>query len=56
VDLLAAKIIQRAGLRAIVLDGTDPEAVAQAIRTGEHDGTDVLPNGHGTDPEQWDRE
>jgi uridylate kinase len=45
VDLLAAKIIGRAGLRAIVLDGTDPEAVARAIRTDEHDGTEIRPGG-----------
>ena len=45
VDLLAAKIIGRAGLRAIVLDGTDPGAVARAIRTDEHDGTEIRPGG-----------
>jgi uridylate kinase len=56
VDLLAAKIIERAGMRAVVLDGTDPDAVARAVRTGDHEGTDVLPNGHETDPAHWDRE
>ena len=56
VDLLAAKIIERAGLRAIVLDGADPDAVAHAIRTGDHEGTDVLPNGAETNPADWDRE
>lgn len=56
VDLLAAKVIQRAGLRAIVLDGTDPEAVATAIATGDHEGTDVLPNGAATNPADWDLE
>lgn len=56
VDLLAAKIIERAGLRTIVLDGTDPEAVATAIATGEHVGTDVVPNGAGSRPAEWDRE
>ncbi|MFB6152570.1 MAG: UMP kinase [Haloarculaceae archaeon] len=45
VDLLAAKIVERSGIRAVVLDGTDPEAVARAVRTGEHGGTDVVPNG-----------
>jgi uridylate kinase len=43
VDLLAAKLLQRSGLRGIVLDGTDPAAVRRAIETGEHDGTDILP-------------
>jgi uridylate kinase len=42
VDLLAAKLLQRAGVRAVVVDGTDPEAVPRAIR-GEHDGTDIVP-------------
>jgi len=44
VDLLAAKLLQRAGLRAVVIDGTDPEAVVRAVR-GDHDGTDVVPDG-----------
>jgi uridylate kinase len=43
VDLLAAKVIQRAGLRAIVLDGTDPQRVADAIRTDTHEGTEIVP-------------
>ncbi|MFB6233615.1 MAG: UMP kinase [Haloarculaceae archaeon] len=44
VDLLAAKLLQRAGVRAVVIDGTDPEAVPRAIG-GDHDGTDVVPDG-----------
>ncbi|MEF8775029.1 MAG: UMP kinase [Haloarculaceae archaeon] len=44
VDLLAAKIIQRAGLRTAVVDGRDPVAVRRAIE-GDHEGTDVLPAG-----------
>jgi uridylate kinase len=43
VDLLAAKLIDRAGLRAAVVDGTNPEAVAAAV-DGDHDGTDILPH------------
>lgn len=43
VDLLAAKIIQRAGIEAIVLDGADPARVGSAIRTGEFDGTRIVP-------------
>lgn len=45
VDLLATKIIQRAGLEAIVLDGSDPERVRDAIENDEFDGTRVTPNG-----------
>jgi uridylate kinase len=40
VDLLAAKLLQRSGLQAAVIDGTDPEAVARAV-DGTHDGTDI---------------
>ncbi|MFT4923224.1 MAG: uridylate kinase [Haloarculaceae archaeon] len=43
VDLLAAKLLQRAGIRAAVVDGTDPTAVASAI-AGDHQGTDVVPD------------
>jgi uridylate kinase len=43
VDLLAAKIIERSGLRAVVLDGTDPDRITQAVN-GEADGTEVLPD------------
>jgi len=43
VDLLAAKVIERGGLRAIVLDGTDPERVTRAVEDGAHDGTEVEP-------------
>jgi uridylate kinase len=43
VDLLAAKIIERSGLQAVVLDGTDPGRVADAV-AGEFDGTEVVPN------------
>jgi len=42
VDLLAAKLLQRSGLRAAVVDGTDPESVAAAIE-GTHAGTDIVP-------------
>ncbi|SEH13150.1 uridylate kinase [Natronorubrum sediminis] len=53
VDLLAAKIIQRSGMRTIVLDGTDPERISRAVRHGEHDGTDVIPDGVGEEPTYW---
>ncbi|SHG69883.1 UMP kinase [Halobaculum gomorrense] len=52
VDLLAAKLIQRAGMRAVVLDGHDPEAVENAVLRGEHTGTDVVPAG-GAEPSYW---
>ncbi len=52
VDLLAAKIIQRAGLRTIVLDGSDPSAIETAVRTGSHDGTDVVVDGM-QEPAEW---
>lgn len=45
VDLLAAKIIQRAGIESIVLDGSDPSRVARAIQSGEFDGTRVVKEG-----------
>jgi len=44
VDLLAAKIIQRAGLRTAVVDGREPDNVRRAIE-GDHEGTDVIPAG-----------
>lgn len=53
VDLLAAKIIQRAGMRTIVLDGTEPERVASAVRHGDHEGTDVIPESVGDEPTYW---
>jgi len=43
VDLLAAKVIQRSGIRTLVLDGTDPERVVRAIEDDEFDGTEVRP-------------
>jgi uridylate kinase len=43
VDLLAAKIIQRSGIRTMVLDGADPERVVRAVEDGEFDGTEILP-------------
>lgn len=42
VDLLAAKLLQRSTLRAVVLDGTNPERIAAAV-DGDHDGTDIIP-------------
>jgi uridylate kinase len=53
VDLLAAKLIERSGIRTIVLDGTDPERVVDAILRGEHEGTDVLTDGTANEPTPW---
>lgn len=52
VDLLAAKIIERSGVRTVVLDGTDPERVARVVNTGEHDGTDIIPT-ESDEPTYW---
>ena len=53
VDLLAAKLIERSGVRTIVLDGTEPERIADAVRYGEHDGTDVVPEGADDQMTYW---
>ncbi|MFA9517473.1 UMP kinase [Halopenitus sp. H-Gu1] len=52
VDLLAAKLIDRADLRSIVLDGTDPSAIVEAVLEGSHDGTDVVPAAC-VEPDAW---
>ncbi|MEF8807055.1 UMP kinase [Natronomonas sp.] len=44
VDLLATKIIERSGIRTVVLDGNEPERVAAAVEGEEFDGTEVVPN------------
>lgn len=41
VDLLAAKLIDRAGMRALVIDGTDPADVTRAVLDGSYEGTEV---------------
>ena len=56
VDILGAKVIERAGLRTIVLDGTDPQRVADAVRAGDHDGTDIVPAGETDEPTYWANE
>jgi uridylate kinase len=53
VDILAAKLVERAGIRTIVLDGTDPRAVERAVRYGDHDGTDVVAADGATEPTDW---
>jgi uridylate kinase len=53
VDLVAAKVIERATLRTVVLDGTDPSRIVDAVRRGDHDGTDVVPDGETDEPPYW---
>ena len=53
VDLVAAKVIERAGLRTVVLDGTDPGRIADAVRRGDHDGTDIVPDDETGEPTYW---
>ncbi len=55
VDLLGAKLIERSGMRAIVLDGASPDHVVDAVLTGEHAGTDILPGPDAGRPPLWDR-
>jgi uridylate kinase len=43
VDLLAAKIIERSGVRTVVLDGNDPGRILDAVRDDAHDGTEIVP-------------
>ena len=52
VDLLAAKIIERSGVRTVVLDGTDPERIERVVNTGEHEGTDIIP-AESDEPTYW---
>jgi len=53
VDLLAAKLIERSGVRTIVLDGTDPSRIVDAVLGGEHDGTDIIPEGTADQMTYW---
>ena len=56
VDLLAAKLIERSGMRTVVLDGTDPDRIVDAVLHGNHDGTDVIPEGATEDLPRWTQE
>ena len=49
-DLLAAKMIQRAHCETVVLDGTEPECILTAVRTGEFEGTRIIPDGNNDTP------
>ncbi len=52
VDILAAKLIERSSMRSLVLDGTDPSKVKDAVFRGEHTGTDIIPEGS-SEPNYW---
>jgi len=56
VDLLAAKLIGRSGVRTIVLDGTEPERIADAVLSGKHTGTDIIPEGAADEMTYWVQE
>lgn len=56
VDLLAAKLIERSGMRTIVLDGTDPDRIRDAVLWGDHDGTDIVPDGADEGVSYWVRD
>jgi uridylate kinase len=45
IDLLAAKLIQRAHCETVVIDGTDPECILTAVQTGEFEGTRIISDG-----------
>jgi len=53
VDLLAAKLIERSGVRTIVLDGTDPQRIVDAVLYGDHEGTDIIPDGADDQMTYW---
>ena len=44
IDLHAAKMLQRAQCETSVLDGSDPESVLTAVRTGEFEGSKINPD------------
>jgi len=42
VDLLAAKLVERSKIRTVVLDGSDPERVLEAVFEDEHAGSEIV--------------
>ena len=52
VDILAAKLLERSGMRTVVLDGSEPSNIESAILEGSHTGTDVIPPGS-SEPALW---
>ena len=39
VDLLASKLIERSGIKTVVIDGSDPKNVINAVLHGKYNGT-----------------
>jgi uridylate kinase len=37
----------------VVLDGTDPERILDAVLYGDHDGTDIVPEGSADEMDYW---
>ncbi|KZN25416.1 MULTISPECIES: UMP kinase [unclassified Haladaptatus] len=56
VDFVAAKLIGRSGVRTIVLDGTEPQRIADAVLDGKHTGTDIIPEGADDEMTYWVQE
>ncbi|WP_253738112.1 UMP kinase [Halohasta salina] len=52
VDILAAKLLERSGMRTVVLDGSEPSNIESAVLRGDHTGTDVIPPGS-SEPALW---
>jgi len=52
VDILAAKLLERSGMRTVVLDGSEPSNIESAVLQGSHTGTDVIPPGS-NEPALW---
>lgn len=44
IDLLATKVIQRSGIPAVVVDGSDPAAVERAVAGEAFEGTRIVPD------------
>ena len=49
VDPLASLLLQRSGLEAVVVDGSDPDLIGRAARGETVDGTRIVPDGEGED-------
>jgi len=45
IDLVAAKVLERSGIPALVIDGTDPLRLIQALEKGEYVGTLISETG-----------
>lgn len=41
IDPVAAKIIERSGIKTVVLDGREPRNISDAVQLGKHRGTEI---------------